>query len=608
MYLYDDPYNTDENKDELLAALARGQQSLEQQPSNVDLDLSQDPQAIYGYSQAPTMDLSQRPYVENSDGSVSTVRSMGVNLDGKEYLIPTVSNAGWVLSPDDAVDEFRRTGQHMGVYPSAAASDLAGELMHQDQERNPPKNTLTERHVQLDPLTVTGHMAAPDMSADEFPTDGWPSTPDASPLERALMPDQKPNGQPAQRTPAPSPALAAASTPATSADSGSDSGNPLGALSGWALVADLLVNRGRGVPSIIATAAAQTAAGKKKDTDATSQALRQRQLDLEERRLNQQDALFKQRVDTSTQKSDQSNANRDGMLAELDSLGYEVPDSLRKADATTIAKVLVDARQQWQREHPDEASKADYSKRYVTTEAALDAKHDAAPVQAQDAADQAALVASEKLPVQRQLPAKPMTPQQQIATDKETALHSDMPGTIPVDEEAWKAATASPANRAGISKYVSGVGGAVTALDDMIKIREQFGSELYGPEKAAYAAAQKRVIAAYSQIGNSGVLNGREYERYAEIIPSITPGITDAMDSVADVWAKLNGEPTSHDTNLSKLKSVRDETIKLADAGLVTAGRRLDPNAFRGGVTPQAKTQSDPLNDLASKFGFQVAQ
>ena len=96
----------------------------------------------YGAVEPGNIDLSRRPWVQNEDGSVSTVRSMGINMDGKEYLIPTVSDDGRVMSDDEAVDEFRRSGRHLGVYDSPEASTAAAEAIHRDQEANPPDNTL----------------------------------------------------------------------------------------------------------------------------------------------------------------------------------------------------------------------------------------------------------------------------------------------------------------------------------------------------------------------------------------------------------------------------------------------------------------------------------
>jgi hypothetical protein len=54
------------------------------------------------------IDLHHRPRVTNPDGSISTVRSIGFEVDGREVLIPTVSDSGRILSDDEAVQTFRK--------------------------------------------------------------------------------------------------------------------------------------------------------------------------------------------------------------------------------------------------------------------------------------------------------------------------------------------------------------------------------------------------------------------------------------------------------------------------------------------------------------------
>lgn len=100
-----------------------------------------DPDAPDPY-EPPTTDLSARPYVQHTNGSVSTVYSMGTNIGGKELLVPTVSEYGYMMTPQQAADEYRKTGKHLGVYGSVEASDRGGENIHQDQMRHPPKDSL----------------------------------------------------------------------------------------------------------------------------------------------------------------------------------------------------------------------------------------------------------------------------------------------------------------------------------------------------------------------------------------------------------------------------------------------------------------------------------
>ena len=55
-------------------------------------------------------------------------------MDGKEYLIPTVSEDGKVLSEDDAVKQFKKTGKHLGVFDSPEDATAYARQLHEDQE------------------------------------------------------------------------------------------------------------------------------------------------------------------------------------------------------------------------------------------------------------------------------------------------------------------------------------------------------------------------------------------------------------------------------------------------------------------------------------------
>lgn len=88
-----------------------------------------------GMIEAGNIDLKARPVVKNADGSISTVRSIGVNMDGKEVLIPTVSPDGKILTDKQAIDLYRKTGKHLGKFSDPAASDRYAQQLHNDQER-----------------------------------------------------------------------------------------------------------------------------------------------------------------------------------------------------------------------------------------------------------------------------------------------------------------------------------------------------------------------------------------------------------------------------------------------------------------------------------------
>lgn len=79
------------------------------------------------------INLNNRPLVFNSDGSISTVRSITIEQDGKHFIIPTLSPSGTQLSEEQAVQMFRQTGQHLGAFSSQKAADSAARDISYNQ-------------------------------------------------------------------------------------------------------------------------------------------------------------------------------------------------------------------------------------------------------------------------------------------------------------------------------------------------------------------------------------------------------------------------------------------------------------------------------------------
>lgn len=86
------------------------------------------------------IDLNNRPPVKNPDGTISTIRSISVNFDGKEVLIPTISDDGREFSEEQAIQQYLKTGKHLGKFSSVdEATRYAKELsarQGQQQERS----------------------------------------------------------------------------------------------------------------------------------------------------------------------------------------------------------------------------------------------------------------------------------------------------------------------------------------------------------------------------------------------------------------------------------------------------------------------------------------
>src|ERR1051325_6251885 len=81
------------------------------------------------------IDLTKRPVVKNPDGTISTVRSMSFNEDGREILVPTVSPEGGILSDDDAINLYHQTGQHLGMFDNPQDADAYAQSLHNQQDQ-----------------------------------------------------------------------------------------------------------------------------------------------------------------------------------------------------------------------------------------------------------------------------------------------------------------------------------------------------------------------------------------------------------------------------------------------------------------------------------------
>jgi hypothetical protein len=84
-----------------------------------------------GNALAPgNVDLANRPVSQGS-----TVRSMSIGTPQGEVLIPTVREDGWLMSEKEAIDYYRKTGRHLGIFRSPEEANSFARALHDEQER-----------------------------------------------------------------------------------------------------------------------------------------------------------------------------------------------------------------------------------------------------------------------------------------------------------------------------------------------------------------------------------------------------------------------------------------------------------------------------------------
>ncbi len=106
---------------------------------------------VNGLKERGNIDLAKQPSVDNPFvGGKSTVWSMSIGTDKGEVLISRVTPEGKVMTEDEAIKYYEKTGKHLGVFDTPEAATKYAKQLHEDYESGKIKNATDNKASKWD--------------------------------------------------------------------------------------------------------------------------------------------------------------------------------------------------------------------------------------------------------------------------------------------------------------------------------------------------------------------------------------------------------------------------------------------------------------------------
>lgn len=104
---------------------------------------------IPGLISEGNVDLTNRPNIDNGDGTHSSTYSMSFGTDRGEVLVPGVGDGHtyprYRLTPAEALDQYKKTGNNFGTFKTPEDATAYAQILHEDQSKRGNSGAIVQQ-------------------------------------------------------------------------------------------------------------------------------------------------------------------------------------------------------------------------------------------------------------------------------------------------------------------------------------------------------------------------------------------------------------------------------------------------------------------------------